>query len=80
MEQRVFGAYQLISEQQNCLEREFAVAEVEEVLEGRSQEVDDHCIIVAFGTEPPDEGDANATSKRLVDFRFVLKLRMLGLD
>jgi len=72
--------YQLISEQQDRLEREFAVAEVEEVLERRTQKVDDHCIVVAFGTEPPDEGNANATSKGLVDLGFVLKLRMLGLD
>jgi len=72
--------YQLISEQQDCLEREFAVAEVEEVLEGRTQKVDDHCIVVTFGTEPPDKGNANAASKGLVDLRLVLKLRMLGLD
>ena len=75
-----FITYQLISKQQNRLEREFAVAEVEEVLEGRTKEVDDHCIVVTFGTEPPDEGDADATGKRLVDLRLVLELRMLGLD
>lgn len=73
-------AHQLISEQQNSLEREFAVAEVEEILEGRTKEIDDHCIIVTLGTEPPDKGDANATSKRLVDFRLVLELRMLGFN
>lgn len=72
--------YQLISEQQNCLEREFAVAKVEEVLKGRAKEVDDHRVVVAFGAEPPDKGDTDTTGKGLVDLGFVLKLRMLGLD
>jgi len=72
--------YQLISEQQNRLEGEFAVAEVEQVLKGRTQEVDDHRVVVTFGAEPPDEGDADTASERLVDLRLVLKLRMLGLD
>ena len=59
--------YQLISKQENCLEREFAVAKVEQVLKGRAQKVDDHCVVVTFGTEPPDKRDADATGKRLVD-------------
>ena len=71
--------YQLISKQQNCLEREFAVAKVEEVLKGRTEKVDDHCVVVTFGTEPPNKRDTNATSERLVNLGLVLKLRMLGL-
>jgi len=72
--------YQLICKQQHCLEREFTVAKVEEVLKGRTEKVDDHCVVVTFGTEPPNKGDADATSERLIDLGLVLKLRMLGLD
>ena len=72
--------YQLISEQQDCLEREFAVAKIEEVLKGRAKQIDDHCIVVTFGAEPPDKRDTNATSEGLVDLGLVLELRMLGLD
>lgn len=74
------SAHQLISEQQNCLEREFTVAEVEEVFEGRTKEVDDHCVVVTFGAEPPDKRDADTTSKCFVDLRLVLKLGMFGFD
>ena len=70
----------MISKQQNRLEREFAIAEVEEVLKGRTKEVDDHRVVVTFGAEPPDKGDTDTASKRLVDLRLVLELRMLGLD
>jgi hypothetical protein len=72
--------YQLIGKQQDCLEREFAVTKVEEVFEGRTQEIDDHRIIVTFGAEPPDKRDTDATSKSLVDLRLVFELWMLGLD
>lgn len=72
--------HQLISEQQDCLEREFTVAEVEEIFEGGTKEVDDHCVIVTFGTEPSNKGDADATSKRFVDLRLVLELRMFSFD
>ena len=71
--------YQLISEQEDRLEREFAVAKVEEVLKGWTKQIDDHCVVVTFGAEPPNEGDANATSEGLVDLGLILKLRMLGL-
>jgi len=73
-------SYQLVSQQQDCLERELAVAKVEEVLERRTEKVDDHCVVVTFGAEPPDEGDTDATCKRLVDLGLILKLRMLGLN
>jgi hypothetical protein len=72
--------YQLVSEQENCLEREFAVAKVEEVLEGGTQKVDDHRVVVAFGTEPPDKWDTDTASQSLVDLGLVLKLWMFGLD
>ena len=73
-------AYQLIREEQNSFETELAVAKVEKILKGGAQEVNDHGIVVAFRPEPTDKGDANATSKRLVDLRLVLKLGVLRLD
>ena len=69
---------QLISEQQDRLEREFTVAEVEEVFEGRTEEVDDHCIIVAFCSEPSDERHANTASECLEDLRLILELGVFG--
>ena len=72
--------YELIGEQEHRLERKFAVAEIEEVFKGRAKEIDNHRIVVTFGTEPPDERDADAASKRLVDLRLVLELGMFGLD
>jgi hypothetical protein len=74
------NAHQLISEQEDSLEGEFAVAEVEQVLERRTEEIEDHGIVVAFGTEPPDERHADTASECLVDLALILELRMLGLD
>ncbi len=56
------------------------MAEVEQVLERGAEEIDDHCVVVAFGPEPTNEGDANAASEGLVDLGLVLKLGVLGLD
>lgn len=72
--------YQLVSKQEDRLERKFAVAKVEEIFERRTEKVDDHCIVVTLGTEPPDERDADATGKGLVDLGFVLELWVFGLD
>jgi len=70
---------QLICEKKDGLEGELPVAEVKQIFEGRTQEIDDHRVIVAFGTEPAHKGDANTTGECLVNFGFILKLRMLGL-
>lgn len=72
--------YHLISEKQDSLEGEFAVAEVEEVLERGTKKVDDHGIVVALLTVPTDERDTDTTGKGLVDLGLVLELRVLGLD
>ena len=72
--------HQLIGQEEDGLETELPVAEVEQVLERGAQKVNDHGIVVAFRPEPTDKGDANATSKRLVDLRLVLKLGVLRLD
>ena len=75
-----FITYQLISEQQDRLESKFTVAKVEKVFEGRTKKVDDHCIVVTFGAEPPDKRDADATSKRFVDLGLIFELGVLGFD
>jgi hypothetical protein len=74
------AADQLVGEQEDGLEGEFAVAEVEEILEGGAEEVEDHGVVVALGAEPPDEGNTDAASERLVDAGLILELRVLGLD
>jgi hypothetical protein len=71
---------ELISKEQDRLEGEFAVAEVEQVLKGRAEQVQNHGIVVTFGAEPADEGNTDTTSKGLVDAGLVLKLGVLGLD
>ena len=74
------AADELVGEQEDGLEREFAVAEVEEILEGRAEEVEDHGVVVTLGAEPSDERNADAASERLVDAGLILELRVLGLD
>lgn len=74
------AADELVGEQENGLEGEFAVAEVEEILEGGAEEVEDHGVVVTLGAEPSDERNADAASERLVDAGLILELRVLGLD
>ncbi|KAI3487940.1 hypothetical protein L1887_48023 [Cichorium endivia] len=68
------------SEEKDGLEGELSVAEVEEVLEGRAEEVDDHGVVVALLAVPADEGDADTACEGLVDLGLILELRVLGLD
>ena len=70
----------MVSKEKDGLETEFAVAKVEEVLKRRTEEVEDHGIVVAFCPEPPDEGNTDTSGKGLVDLGLVLELGMLGLD
>ena len=77
---KVSDTHQLIGQQQHSLQTELAVAEVEKVLEGGAKKIDDHRIIVTFSSEPSNERDTDATSKRLVHLGFVLELGVLGLD
>ena len=74
------GTYELISQKEHRLQTELAVAEVEEIFEGRPKEIDDHRVVVAFRAKPADKGHANATGKGLVDLGLVLELRVLGFD
>jgi hypothetical protein len=70
----------LIGEKKDSLQGELAVAEVEKVLQGRAEQVQDHGIVVALGTKPTYEGDTDTTSEGLVDASLVFQLRVLGLD
>ena len=70
----------MVGKEEHSLEAELAVAEIEEVLQGWAEQVDDHGIVVTLCPEPTDKGNADATGKRLVDLGLVLELRVLSLD
>jgi hypothetical protein len=71
---------ELISEEQNGLEGELAVAEVEEIFETGAKQVEDHGIVITLGSKPPNEGHTDATGESFVDLGFVLELGVFGLD
>lgn len=71
---------ELVGKEQDRLERELAVAEVEQILERRTKQVQNHGVVVALGAKPADEGNANTAGKGLVDACFILQLRVLSLD
>jgi hypothetical protein len=71
---------ELVGEEKHRLQRELAVAEVEQILQGRAEQVQDHGVVVALGSEPAHEGDTDTASEGLVDAGFIFKLRVLGLD
>ena len=72
--------HELVGKEQSRLERELAVAKVEQVLERRAEQVEDHGVVVAFDAEPAHERDADAAGEGLVDLGLVLELGVLGLD
>jgi len=71
---------ELIGEEEDRLQGEFAVAEVEQVFQTGSEKVEDHGIVITFGAKPADEGDTNTTSERLIDASFIFELGVLSLD
>eukprot|EP00445_Apocalathium_hangoei_P061646 CAMPEP_0204094030 /NCGR_PEP_ID=MMETSP0360-20130528/190721_1 /ASSEMBLY_ACC=CAM_ASM_000342 /TAXON_ID=268821 /ORGANISM="Scrippsiella Hangoei, Strain SHTV-5" /LENGTH=312 /DNA_ID=CAMNT_0051043337 /DNA_START=633 /DNA_END=1567 /DNA_ORIENTATION=- len=70
----------LICKHEGRLQAELAIAEAEEILQGRAQQVDDHHVVVALHAVPMDVGDADATCKNLVQLGLIQELRMPGLD
>lgn len=70
----------MIGKEEDGLEAEFPMAEVKQILERWTEEIDDHGVVVALGAIPPNERNADAASEGLVDLGLVLELRMLGLD
>ena len=70
----------LVGQEEDGLQRELAVAEVEEILERRAEEIEDHGVVVTLGAEPADQGNTDTAGKRLVDAGLIFELRVLGLD
>jgi hypothetical protein len=71
---------ELVGKEKHRLQRELAVAEVEQILQGWAEQVQDHGVVVALGSEPAHEGDTDTASEGLVDAGFIFELRVLGLD
>jgi hypothetical protein len=71
---------ELVGKEKDGLQGELAVAEVEEILQRRAEQVQDHGVVIALGAEPAHEWDTDAASKGLVDASFILELRMLCFD
>ena len=71
---------ELIGEQEDSLQGEFAVAEIEQVLEAGSEKVQDHGIVITLGSKPTDKGNADAAGEGLVDTCFIFELWMFGFD
>ena len=57
----------MVCKKQDGLEAELAIAEIEEVFQGGTEEVDDHGIVVALRSEPANEGNAYTACESLVD-------------
>ena len=53
------AAHRLVGEQQRGLERKLARAEVEEILEGRAEQLHHHHIVLTLRAAPPDHWDAH---------------------
>ena len=64
-------AHELICKEEDGLEREMSVADLEEILQGGAEEINDHDIIVALFAGVHDPGHAWTTHERLVDFGFL---------
>lgn len=71
---------ELVGKEQDGLKREFAVAEVEKILERRAEQVQNHGVVVTLGTEPAHKRDADTAGERLVDAGLIFELGVLGLD
>jgi hypothetical protein len=71
---------ELIGQQKNGLQGELSVAEVEQILQTRSEEIKNHGIVVTLGTEPADKWDTDTTSEGLVNAGLIFELGVLGLD
>lgn len=71
---------ELVGQQEDGLEGEFAVAEVEQVFQTGTKKVENHGVVVTFCSEPANEWDSDTTGKGFVDPSFVFQLRVFGLD
>jgi hypothetical protein len=71
---------ELIGKEENSLQRELAVAKVEEIFQTGPKQVQDHGIVVALSSKPANEGNPDTPSQRFVDASLIFELRMFGLD
>jgi hypothetical protein len=71
---------QLIRQQKDGLQGELPVAEVEEILQTGSEQIENHRVVVTLGSEPTNERDADTSGEGFVDSGFILELGVLGLD
>lgn len=74
------ATHELISEEESSLEGEFAVAEVEEIFERRTEQIEYHRVVIAFNSEPPHERNSYTSCERLVHLGFVFELRVFRFD
>ena len=70
---------QLVGQEQDRLEGELSVAEVEQILQARAEEIENHGIVVALGAEPTDEGDTDTAGEGFVNPSLIFELRVLRL-
>ncbi|KAJ8577597.1 hypothetical protein ON010_g1609 [Phytophthora cinnamomi] len=73
------AAQQLVGDHQHGLELEAAAAVVEQVLERRAEQVDDHHVLVA-APQPTARSKLTSAVEDLVDLGLVEQLRVLALD
>ena len=71
---------ELIRQEQDSLQREFAVAKIEQVLQAGAEKIKYHSIVITLCPEPANERNSDSSSERLVYTGLIFKLRMLGLD
>ena len=71
---------ELIGEEQNGLQGELAIAEVEQILQTGSEEIEHHGIVVTLSSKPTNEWDADTSSEGFVDTGLIFELWVLGLD
>jgi hypothetical protein len=71
---------ELVREEKDRLQGEFAVAKVEKILQTGAEKVQNHGIVVALGSKPTHKGNSDTSGKGLVHTGFILKLGVLGLD
>lgn len=64
---------ELVDEHQDCLERKFATAEIEQVFQTRTQEVEYHGVIFALGHIGVHSWNTGTTRKRSVDISFTFE-------
>jgi hypothetical protein len=63
---------ELISQEEDSLQRELSVTEVEKIFQTGAEKVKNHGIVVALSTEPANKRDADTASKGLVDAGLIL--------